>query len=229
MTSNISEIETLDSWLHSYQFLRLMKANEERGFGIPTPEKTYEPRDDLNKRVAVWSGDITRLPLDAIVNAANKKLLGGGGVDGAIHQVAGPGLLEECRLLNGCETGDAKITKGHRLPAKHVIHGVGPIGENPDLLGSVYTRSLNLCIENELRTVAFPCISTGVYGYPNEPAAKVALTAVREWMDLNENYTKIDKIVFCVFLEKDLHIYARLMANYFPPAQSTAPAQPTTQ
>lgn len=175
------------------------------------------------------------------MNAAKNSLLGGGGVDGAIHRAAGKKLLAECRTLNGCDTGDAKITKGYRLPAKHVIHTVGPVGEKPGKLESAYRRCLEVALENELRTIAFPCISTGIYGelrllfcfrkhakkstkgsfnyvsgYPNEPAAHVALATARTILENNKD--AFDRIVFCIFLDKDLEIYKRLTRAYFPPA-----------
>lgn len=177
-------------------------------------KKKMEVIPDLSNKVALWKGDITKLNIDAIVNAANSSLLGGGGVDGAIHRAAGSQLKEECRKLNGCEVGEAKITKGYNLPAKHVIHTVGPQGEKPDKLKSCYNASLNLLLEKHLRSVAFPCISTGVYGYPQEPAAHVALKTVRQFLEKNKN--NVDQVIFCLFLAEDVAIYESLLQMYFP-------------
>lgn len=125
-------------------------------------------------------------------------------------------LQEECRTLNGCETGNAKLTGGYKLPAKYIIHSVGPIGEKPDLLLSCYQKSLDLMKENKLTTIAFPCISTGIYGYPNENAANVALKAVRDWLENDEYKVNVKRIVFCLFLDVDIEIYHKLLPLYFP-------------
>jgi O-acetyl-ADP-ribose deacetylase (regulator of RNase III) len=152
-------------------------------------------------RARVWQGDITTLGVDAIVNAANETLLGGGGVDGAIHRAAGPALLTECRPLGGCKTGDAKMTGGHRLRARHVIHTVGPVWEGgnlgePDLLASCYRRCLDLADDAGLETIAFPSISTGIYGYPIDEAAKIAVREVMIWLAAHE---LPHEVTFCTF------------------------------
>ncbi|MGD0627535.1 MAG: O-acetyl-ADP-ribose deacetylase [Thermodesulfobacteriota bacterium] len=158
-------------------------------------------------------GDITDQDTEAIVNAANRSLLGGGGVDGAIHRAAGPQLLAECRTLGGCQTGDAKITKGYRLKAKHVIHTVGPIYHSegkkaPELLASCYRRSLELASENELKSVAFPSISTGAYGYPLEEAAPIALRTVMEYL---KSHPEIQLVRFVLFGKEAYQAYQKAL------------------
>lgn len=159
--------------------------------------------------------DITTLTVDAIVNAANRSLLGGGGVDGAIHRAAGPELLRACRGLDGCETGEAKITPGFKLPARYVIHTVGPIwrgGNNNEaiLLANCYRNSLNLAAQNDVKTIAFPSISTGVYRYPIEEAAKIAVDTVRKVLS---ELAGFNKVIFCCFSRYDLEIYQQYLAK----------------
>ncbi|KAI9669300.1 MAG: hypothetical protein M1831_000335 [Alyxoria varia] len=236
---------------------------------IPTLTKLYrlrklagsflKPNQAHNDRISVLQNDITTLKVDAIVNAANKSLLGGGGVDGAIHRAAGPGLLDECRTLDGCETGYAKITKGYNLPAKHVIHAVGPVyhkrdGElNAERLGGCYRTSLDLCKQHGLRSIAFSALSTGVYGYPSDEAAEVALTTVRRWLEQQDEdegeqdleyvkvgddeankkekedeksgeeekqaNTKLERVIFCNFTQKDVDAYQDILPHIFPPTE----------
>jgi len=166
-------------------------------------------------KIRVEQGDITKQKVDAIVNAANTTLLGGGGVDGAIHRAAGRQLYEECKTLGGCATGDAKITKGYSLPAKYVIHTPGPVwgggtrGED-DLLASCYRRSLEVAVAHGVKSIALPCISTGVYGFPQERAAKIA---VREVSDFLEENLTFERVLFVCFLTSDFEIYSKVLKN----------------
>jgi O-acetyl-ADP-ribose deacetylase (regulator of RNase III) len=163
----------------------------------------------MHDKLEARQADIVTLKVDAIVNAANTSLLGGGGVDGAIHRAAGPELLAECRTLGGCETGSAKITRGYKLPAKHVIHTPGPVWNGgarnePQLLASCYRKSLELALERGARTVAFPAISCGIYGYPLEQAVQIA---VRETAAFADQHPELEKIVFACFDRNTLEIY----------------------
>jgi len=171
--------------------------------------------ESVRARMRVVKDDITRLAVDAIVNAANTSLLGGGGVDGAIHRAAGPGLLEECRTLGGCPTGEARLTAGYHLPARHVIHAVGPVyrgghsGE-PQLLASAYLWSLRLAAQAGARTVAFPCISTGVYGYPKAAACDIAVRTVEGWL---AEHDLPEQVVFCCYDEENAGLYRRALSG----------------
>ena len=176
------------------------------------------PRGRVRGRTTVLQGDITTLALDAIVNAANESLLGGGGVDGAIHRAAGPELLAYCRTLDGCRTGDAKITPGFKLPARHVIHTVGPVwqgghaGEDA-LLASCYRRSLEVAAEHGVRTLAFPAISTGVYRFPPDRAARIAAGAVAEVLNADDRF---ERIVFCCFDAASLERHVEALEEVAP-------------
>ena len=169
----------------------------------------YNIKKDIRSKIEVRKGDITRLATDAIVNAANRTLLGGGGVDGAIHRAAGPGLLAECKKIGGCPTGEARITGGYNLPARHVIHTVGPVysgkPEDGRRLSLCYENSLKLAADHHLTSIAFPAISCGVYGYPITDACKIAMDTT---MRLLKTYERINRVVFVLFAAKDLKVYA---------------------
>ena len=169
----------------------------------------------MNAKIEIIKGDITKLKVDAIVNAANTSLLGGGGVDGAIHHAAGSELLKECRTLNGCRTGEAKLTKVYKLPAKYVIHTAGPVwrgGNNyeSELLSDCYRNSLTVAVQNNIHTIAFPSISTGVYGFPIEKASDIALYTVIEFLS---QHSEIEKVIFVCFSESDFETYTEKYFN----------------
>lgn len=170
----------------------------------------------MRAKIEINIGDITKLKVDAIVNAANNSLLGGGGVDGAIHLAAGPELLEYNRKLGGCETGQAKITPGFKLPAKYIIHTVGPIwrgGNNneDELLASCYQNSLRIAVENGIKTIAFPAISTGVYGFPLERATKIAVFTVKDFLS---NDDTIKKVIFVCFNDNTYRVYSEIISGF---------------
>jgi len=170
-------------------------------------------KETAERNIEILRGDITKLEVDAIVNAANTTLLGGGGVDGAIHRAAGPELLAECRTLGGCRPGEAKITQGYRLPARFIIHTVGPIWhggkhDEAQILTDCYRNSLQLAAENQVKTIAFPAISCGAYGYPLEKAAHIAITTTRDFLATNK---EIQKVIFVVWGEEVYNAYRRIL------------------
>jgi len=199
----VAEIPTVSLLYH---LKKLVPATLDKQAGAPKPSQSF------NDRIGLIRGDITKLQVGAIVNAANNSLLGGGGVDGAIHRAAGPDLLKECRKLDGCDTGSAKITDAYELPCRKVIHAVGPIyssryiEESAEDLTGCYTTSLRLAVANDCKSIAFSALSTGVYGYPSNDAAPVAIKAVKDFLE-GEDGDKLEKIIFCTFVEKDVDAY----------------------
>lgn len=200
-----SEIPTVSLLYH---LKKLLPADRYPGDEKPVASKSF------NDRIGLVRGDITKLEVNAIVNAANNSLLGGGGVDGAIHRAAGRQLLKECRTLDGCDTGSAKITGAYDLPCKKVIHAVGPVysssykEESEQDLRGCYTTSLELAVQNDCKSVAFSALSTGVYGYPSNAAAPVAIKAVKDFLE-GADGDKLDLVVFCTFVQKDVDAYDR--------------------
>lgn len=188
---------------------------------LAAPSTTsYAPNQRLNNTISLLRNDITKLNVDAIVNAANTSLLGGGGVDGAIHRAAGQELYKECKTLDGCDTGSAKITNGYRLPAKKVIHAVGPVYRNAaksePLLRGCYRKSLELAVEHGCKSIAFSAISTGVYGYPSAAAAEAAISEVYKYMTEDDEAQKLERVVFCSFEMKDVNAYNEVIPYAVP-------------
>ncbi|KAL4948989.1 hypothetical protein BDW69DRAFT_83439 [Aspergillus filifer] len=205
----------------------------------PTTRPLKSPSKALNDTISLIRNDITKLEgVDCIVNAANERLMGGGGVDGAIHRAAGRSLLEECQTLNGCDTGDAKITSAYNLPNKRVIHAVGPIyhyekrisDDAPEnLLRSCYRRSLELAVENDMKSIAFSALSTGVYGYPPREAARTALDETRKFLEAESNIGRLERVIFCNFEFKDERAYEELIPFYFPYVEEASAGDKTAQ
>lgn len=225
MVATMADLEAKDSSKAQFE-LKSLRNNDwvdsDLSVNFAAENLDYEVDLEINKKVSLWKGDITTLEVDAIVNAANRAMRGGGGIDGRIHQVAGPTLLEECIELNGCPTGQTKVTRGHNLPCKYILHTVGPrvTSERHPLphtnLTGCYATILDLARQHKIRSVAICCISTGIFGYPLDMATHVALSTVRNWLAIPENKDAIDRIIFCVYNPPDLDIYERLLQVYFP-------------
>ncbi|EKD21585.1 uncharacterized protein L3040_004811 [Drepanopeziza brunnea f. sp. 'multigermtubi'] len=216
-TIPVSEIPTVSLLYH---LKKLIPAT------FDTETEAPKPSQSLNDRIGLIQGDITKLEVGAIVNAANNSLLGGGGVDGAIHRAAGPELVKECRQLKGCDTGSAKITNAYNLPCKKVIHAVGPVydssfkDESEEDLAGCYTTSLQLAVANDCKSIAFSALSTGVYGYPSDDAAPVAIKAVKDFLQAKDG-DKLEKVIFCTFVSKDVDAYNKWLPRFFPSTEES--------
>ncbi|KAF2792054.1 macro domain-like protein [Melanomma pulvis-pyrius CBS 109.77] len=224
----LAEIPTL-TLLYKLHHIKPADDEDVDTSALPAPNATY------NDKISVIRQDITTLAVDAIVNAANNSLLGGGGVDGAIHRAAGPDLYDECEALGGCETGGARITDGYELPAKKIIHAVGPIywstkqeGKHAELLSGCYRTSLELAVANGLKSIAFSALSTGVYGYPSGEASHVALDTVRTFFEEGKG-DEMERIIFCNFMQKDENAYFRNIPKYFPPVVTESEKEETDE
>ncbi|KAM0561287.1 hypothetical protein ACHAPJ_003166 [Fusarium lateritium] len=216
-TRSLGEIPTV-SQIYLDSESGIFKANM-----VSTYKPVHAAKGSINSRVGLIRGDITQLRVDAIVNAANESLLGGGGVDGAIHRAAGPELVRECKPLGPIQTGEAVITKGYNLPAKHVIHTVGPVYQydtSPqESLASCYHESLKLAVQQGVTTIAFSAISTGVYGFPSDLAAWVACQTVRNFLE-SEDGDKLLRVVFVTFVPSDVKAYDEQIPKFFPPTKT---------
>ena len=186
---------------------------------IPPQVEHFNVSDEMNQRLRIYNGDITLLEVDAIVNAAGEDCLGGGGVDGAIHEAAGPGLLNECLRLGGCHQGQVKVTSGHNLSCNIIIHAVGPDEYNPDILRDTYMAALEAALQNGARSIAFPCISTGIYGFPNDKAAFIVSKSLRNFFQYHPRADDIDGVILCLYTLKDREVYLEALKMYFPLSQ----------
>ncbi|KAG6458248.1 hypothetical protein O3G_MSEX010758 [Manduca sexta] len=216
-------LDKIDPWSKYFVNYRGISNKKPTGDDIAGFKITIDAarNKELAEKVSLYRGDITKLEIDAIVNAANSMLKAGGGVDGAIHRAAGPRLQEECFTLGGCPTGDAKVSGGYNLPAKYIIHTVGPQDGSASKLQSCYEKCLSYQQQYNLKSIAFPCISTGIYGFPNRLAAHIALGTARKFLESNSG---LERIIFCTFLQIDVDIYETLMQLYFPLEDGVTPS-----
>ncbi|XP_028027589.1 uncharacterized protein LOC114241068 [Bombyx mandarina] len=215
-SSDFIDLENVDPWskyLNKSQGIDSKKSTTDDLKEFEKIKINTEKNKSISERISIFKGDITKLEIDAIVNAANSRLKAGGGVDGAIHRAAGPFLQAECDSIGGCPTGDAKVTGSYNLPAKYIIHTVGPQDGSAEKLESCYEKCLSYQQEYQIKSIAFPCISTGIYGFPNRLAAHIALRTARKFLETN---TEMNRIIFCTFLPIDVEIYETLMQLYFP-------------